>query len=538
MGNAAFSAQLWRRASQHRGRQGFISLTGWRWETLLSGLALALIAGALRLDLILRYPLLYDGDAYGRWLNRTSPFDSPWVPLFQLCLYLLTRLADSILAIRLLSAFFGVTAVLAFWLLLCRAFDPVIAYLGALAFALDPLFVVFSIVPYQEGLFLTLACLALWLALEQDEPRWVWLALVIGLAALTRYEGWLLALLLWLLLLRRRRHAGTLHWRFVIGSALALAWAPLLWIAALRNISPDGLQTLSPTLDPLSLLTTLRTLWPGWSLNLGLGGGILIMGGFFWLGWRAWHGSNLAGLLVAFLIGDVLLIAFLRPFSPGNLRLPLLSLPVVLTGVCGLLVEGTRFLWQRLSPKPFWVARQRLLSGSPLMLMTVLMLLWLAPMGVSRVAAYDTLVRPAYLAAEAAARLLIRGAAIAQTGPDSDVAAFEVYAQQAGVDDPIIDLAPDVVDTPATLSAALCQAHAQLLIAYGTTATSAGTLALARSGTLLQVGNGPGYTFYFVQSSLQTGTCSLAGVSTRKGDQAICSATVSHTYAKLRSHDY
>jgi hypothetical protein len=103
---AAFSAQIWRRVHPHRQRQGFFALTGWRWEILLSGLVLALIAGALRLGLILRYPLLYDGDAYGRWLSRASPFDSPWVPLFQLCLYALTRLADSILAIRLLSALF------------------------------------------------------------------------------------------------------------------------------------------------------------------------------------------------------------------------------------------------------------------------------------------------------------------------------------------------------------------------------------------------------------------------------------------------
>jgi hypothetical protein len=471
---------------------------------------LALIAGALRLGLILRYPLLYDGDAYGRWLSRASPFDSPWVPLFQLCLYALTRLADSILAIRLLSALFGVTAVLAFWLLLRRAFGPATAYLGALALALDPLFVVFTVVPYQEGLFLTLACLALWLALAQHEPRWPWLALVVGLAEFTRYEGWLLALLLWLLLLRRRKRAGALRWRFAIGSALALAWAPLLWITALRNVSPDGLQTLSPTLDPLSLLITLQSLWPTWSLNLGPGGGALVLGGFFWLGWRAWHGNDLAGLLLAFLVGDLLLLAFPRPFSPGNLRLPLLSLPVVLTGVCGLLVDGTRFLWQHLPSKPFEVARQRLLPGSLLVPLTLLLLLWLAPMGINRVAAYDALVRPAYLAAEALPHLLARNAAIAQAGPATDVAAFEVYAQQAGLDGPIIDLALDVVNTPATLSAALCKAHAQLLIGYGATATSVGTLALVRTGLLLQARAGPGYTFYLVQSSLRAGMCSKA----------------------------
>src|SRR5690349_4862090 len=111
-------------ARPHQGRGHWSAASAWRWEMLLPGLVLALIASALRLTLILRYPLLYDVDAYGRWLNRAHPLSAPWVPLFQLCLYALTRLADSILAVRLLAAFFGVTAVLAFWLLVHRAFSP------------------------------------------------------------------------------------------------------------------------------------------------------------------------------------------------------------------------------------------------------------------------------------------------------------------------------------------------------------------------------------------------------------------------------
>jgi hypothetical protein len=483
----------------HRGGQGLSHQGRWRWEVWLPGLVLALCASALRLALILRYPLLYDEDAYGRWLNRAHPFDSPWVPLFQLCLYVLTRLADSILAVRLLAALFGVTAVLAFWVLLRRAFGPVTAFLGALSLAFNPLFLVFTIVPYQEGLFLTLAFLALWLLLLPGNPRWFWLALIIGLAALTRYEGWLLALLFWFLLLLRRWRVGSLNGRFVAGSALALAWAPLLWIVSLRNVSPVGVQTLSPTIDPASLLTTLSTLWPVWSLNLGVMGGILTLGGLLWLGWRAARGSGLAGLLLAFLVGDVFLIAFLRPFSVGNLREPLLSLPVVLTGIAGLVVEGGRFLWYRLGEPSLWLKHQRLLQQSLLVLMTVLLFLWLVPDGVSRVAAYDALVRPASVSAEALPRVLPPDASVAVMGNPTEAFAFIVYANQIGWHGQLTELSPAVENDPSLLAAALSQAHARLLILYSSEPPDAATVALVRIDLLQPAGMGPGYTFWLIR---------------------------------------
>jgi len=480
----------------------------WPWDALLPVLALALIAGALRLALILRYPLLYDGDALGRWQERGHPFASPWVPLFQLCVYALTRLADAILAVQLLSAFFGATATLAFWLLLRRAFGPAAAYLGGLLLALDPLFVTFSIMPYQEGLFLTLALLALWLALAPGRPRWFWLALVLGLAALTRYEGWLLALLIWLLLLWRSRRAGTLRWRFAAGSALALAWAPLLWIAVQRNVSPMGIQTLAPTLDPASLVMTLESLWPTWQLNLGIAGGALALGGLLWLGWQARRGSELAWLLLAFLAGDLLLLAFLRPFSLDNLRLPLLSLPVVLTGVAGLLVaakplasmetEGTRA-----SDHPAGAGRkqQRRLRVGVLAALTALALLWYVPISAQRVAAYDALVQPAASAAGDLPRTLPHDAPIALLGSNLETFAFHVYAVQAGWQGAFIDLDPTAASAPTTLAAALRATHARALVIYGPAATSAGVRKLARAGLLLPVGNGPGYRIWLVEEA-------------------------------------
>jgi hypothetical protein len=474
------------------------AVPGWSWAAL-PALALALIAAGLRLELLLRYPLLYDGDAYGRWLGRDQPFQSPWVPLFQLCIFALTRLADTIFAVQVLAICFGITAILAFWLLLYRAFGASIAYLGALALALHPLFILFTIAPYQEGLFLTLACLAIWLALAPGEPQWPWLALVVGLAALTRYEGWLLALLLWLFLLWRRRKAGTLGWRFAAGSALALGWAPLLWMAVQRDVSPSGFQTLAPTPNPTSLLSTLSALWPAWSLQPGLIGGILALGGFIWLGWRARCGSELAGLLLAFLAGDLLVIAFLRPFSPNNLRLPLLSLPVALAGMAGLLVDGARFFSQRLRWLASWQTRPEWWRWSMWLPLTALLLCWSVPIATHRVAAYDAIVRPAYLAAKALPRSLPLEAPVALIGSATDEGAFDMYAQQTGWQGQVNYLAPASVNAPHELTAALQAEHAHLLIIFGPALSSTVPLALVQAGFLIPAGKGPGYVIWAVQ---------------------------------------
>jgi hypothetical protein len=495
---------------------------GWRWSAVWPGLLVALAALALRLALILSYPRLYDADAYGRWLSRDQPFSSPWLPLFQVALYLLTRLADSILAARVLSACFGAAAVLAFWLLLrrpfgggrlrspgsrtlapvgrsrARAFGAPVAYLGALLLAINPLFVTFSVVPYQEGLFFTLAFLALWLALAPGKVDWFWLSAVLGLAGLTRYEGWLLALCLWLLFLWRRYHAGTLTWRFAAGSALALGWAPLLWIAVNRNISPTGIETLRPTLDPPSLLATPGAEWSAWQLDLGLGGGVLALGGLFWLGWQARRGSELAWLLLAFLLGDMLIVAILRPYTPGNLRLPLLALPVIFAGVSGLLVDGARLLW-RVVGRRVLREHQRALVAGAFGLVTAALLIWYLPLAVQRVAAYDAAVLPSYQAANDLGTL-VHNATIAVLGSNLDFAAFTFYAQLEGWHGQAIQLEA-VPATPSDLAEALRVPQARLLIVYGPADGSVTIAALVRQGLLAPDEHGADYAIWKVQDA-------------------------------------
>jgi hypothetical protein len=472
---------------------------GKSWGAAAPGLLVFLVALALRLALVLRYPLLYDVDAYGRWLSRDHPFNTPWVPLFQVALYVLTRFADSMLAARLLSACFGATAALSFWLLLRRAFGAPVAYLGALLLALNPLFVTFSVVPYQEGLFFTLAFLALWLALEEEKIRWFWLTLTLALAGLTRYEGWLLALFIWLLFLWRRGQAGQLGWRFAAGSALALAWAPLLWIAVNRSISPDNFRTLDPTLDPASLLATLGQEWPAWQLDLALAGGALALGGLLWLGWRARRGNELAWLLLAFLLGDLLVLAFLRPFAPGDLRLPILSLPVIIAGASGLLVAGATALWHAVRQWTRFPGQRVLLVGA-LGLVTVALLAWYLPRATQRVANYDAVILPSYLAADDLGPQEQR-ATLVVIGDDTTFYAFVFYAQEDGWQGHAIQLAA-VPATPMNLDETLRMSRARLLINYAPPSASASITALAQQGILVADTQGLGYAIWTVQAAL------------------------------------
>ncbi|HLW00663.1 MAG TPA: glycosyltransferase family 39 protein [Ktedonobacterales bacterium] len=474
------------------------AIIGWPWGTVCPGLVVLVVALALRLALVLRYPLLYDVDAYGRWLTRDHPFSTPWVPLFQVALYVLTRLADSVLAARLLSACFGAAAVLSFWLLLRRPFGVPIAYLGALWLALNPLFVTFSVVPYQEGLFFTLGFLALWLALAPDKIHWFWLTLVLALAGLTRYEGWLLSLFIWLLFLWRRRQAGALTWRFAAGSALALAWAPLLWIVVNRSVSPDMFQTLEPTLDPASLLATLGAEWSAWQLDLSLAGGVLALGGLLWLGWQARCGNELAWLLLAFLLGDLLVLAFLRPFPPGDLRLPLLSLPIVIAGVSGLLVDGAKLLW-RAARQWAQPRRQRVLMVGILGLATATLLIWYVPRATERVATYDAVVLPSYLAADDLGPQE-QHATLVVIGDDTMFYAFLFYAQEDGWSGQAMQLTA-VPATAVNLAETLRMARARLLINYAPASASGSITALAEQGILVADTHGLGYAIWRVQAA-------------------------------------
>ncbi|MDZ7269411.1 MAG: hypothetical protein ONB48_18510 [candidate division KSB1 bacterium] len=188
---------------------------------------------ALRLLLLWLFPAPYGNDSIGRLYFRDSLFLAHWLPLTQALVYLPALLSRSIVPIRLLFAVLGSLAACGFYLLLRRCCTPAFARLGGLLFAANALFVILSLMPYQDVLFLGLFYAALALLFQpQHMLRSRTGGLLYGLACLTRYEAWfaLPLLVLW----KSRPPAtgarvGVVSKNF-FAAALFFGWAPGLWL--------------------------------------------------------------------------------------------------------------------------------------------------------------------------------------------------------------------------------------------------------------------------------------------------------------------
>jgi len=188
---------------------------------------------ALRLLLLWAFPAPYGNDSIGRLYFRDTLFLAHWLPLTQALVYVPALLSHSIVPIRVLFAALGGLAACGFYLCLRRCTAPAFARLGGLLFAANALFVILSLMPYQDVLFLGLFYAALALLfhpLQMLRSRTG--GLLYGLACLTRYESWFVLpiLVLW----KTRREAAQASAGAVIkaffAAALFFGWAPGLWL--------------------------------------------------------------------------------------------------------------------------------------------------------------------------------------------------------------------------------------------------------------------------------------------------------------------
>lgn len=187
----------------------------------------------LRLGLLLAFPAPYGNDAFGRLYFRDTLFLAHWLPLTQAGVYFLSLLTDKIVFIRVLFAVLGSLSACGFYLFLRLFVARPFALLGGLLFAVNALYVILSLMPYQDVLFLGLFYAALALLLR-GEPKLRSKAgmLLYGLACLTRYESWFVlpVLVLW----KTKIDAAGLTLANVSKSFLKatifFGWAPLLWL--------------------------------------------------------------------------------------------------------------------------------------------------------------------------------------------------------------------------------------------------------------------------------------------------------------------
>lgn len=145
-----------------------------------------------RIILIIQYPEIYSWDAFRRIWNYNHILVRHWLPLFQLLLYLFLKAIPSLFGLRILLVCISGLACGSAYLLGQRMFNQKIGIIWATLLAFFPLFVRYSIVPYQEALFLFLIYMGIYFYLL-DEPSSIYLSsLFISLSCLTRYEGWVL----------------------------------------------------------------------------------------------------------------------------------------------------------------------------------------------------------------------------------------------------------------------------------------------------------------------------------------------------------
>lgn len=189
---------------------------------------------ALRLFWLAAFPVPYGEDGFGRIFFKDTLFLGHWLPLTQLLVYLIARLSDDIVWIRLAFAMIGSLSACGFALFLQRIASPSSAVLGGLVFSLNALYVQLTLMPYQDVVFLGLLYGSLGLLLkgrrESDfrmDSRSA--SILFGLSCLTRYESWFLLPLLALWKTRLEiPHRGVFG--AGVRALLFFGWAPLLWL--------------------------------------------------------------------------------------------------------------------------------------------------------------------------------------------------------------------------------------------------------------------------------------------------------------------
>ena len=297
---------------------------------------------AVRLVLLQTYPENYSMDAYQRWGAREHILVQGWLPATQTLLWLTASLGGGIVAMRVVMSIVGALAVTAGAWVARYVAGHAAGWLFVPIGLFGP-FLTWSVVPYQESMFLlflfgglALALHAQTMSLPPHHRIWTWADLIAGALPLVRYEGWPVTVLY--IIWRRNPRAFIALWG-------ALLWVGIKWIGIESNASSpidyadwEGLDTRFST---TVLSTSLSKLWIQMVDTKGIVLLVLGLGGWFHL-WRAkrpwtlWLGLVLAGQLVA-------LVGWLVGLETATYRMQ--AVPGVLLGL--FVASSSGLLWAK-----------------------------------------------------------------------------------------------------------------------------------------------------------------------------------------------
>jgi hypothetical protein len=247
-------------------------------------LQIAFVVGfafAVRLWLILAFPIVFGGDSMMRLANHNRVLLSYQLPLLQTLIYLVSQLSTNVFWVRLLMAAIGAVSVLGFYLLAEDFTNQRSAFWGSLLFATNPLVLPVSIVPYQETLMLAGLLFAFHFFVKE---KWIAASLCLGLACLTRFEAWAACPAMMFVYIRSYRFAP----RALVKAGLLFGWLPAAWLLFRAGLSPTGSYVID---HAISIWRLQRLAYLGWItvsqtaipvLFLGLVGAIVLIQNRWW----------------------------------------------------------------------------------------------------------------------------------------------------------------------------------------------------------------------------------------------------------------
>jgi hypothetical protein len=207
---------------------------------------LAIIPAAilgLHLAIVHYYPIIYGGDTVIRLVNLPHILISYQLPMFQLLVHLTMRWFFGPTAIwALMGIIAGIGAAGLYQLTWLCTLDRRAAWLASIFYAVHPFTLYYSLVPYQEPLFLATLVLGFYFLFQPHSTlNLLRSSVFLGTASLTRYEGWIgagvaVAFCIW----RRRKEGEEWGWRSIPGPVAFFGWAPALWIVYNKGLSPAG----------------------------------------------------------------------------------------------------------------------------------------------------------------------------------------------------------------------------------------------------------------------------------------------------------
>lgn len=197
----------------------------------------------VHLWLIISHPSLYGGDSILRMVHTDKIIIAYNLPLLQLFIFLASKISSYPFMLRFLMSLIGAVAGCGLYLLTMKLFDRNVARIAALLFIVNPFILVNSIVPYQEILMLALLFLAGYFLIRGKSRLDQYISsFFIGMACLTRYEGWMAAS--FIVAVTFLHKLNWTNWGVNLKKAIyttcLFCWVPILWFLWNKGLGPGG----------------------------------------------------------------------------------------------------------------------------------------------------------------------------------------------------------------------------------------------------------------------------------------------------------